>query len=86
MKTINADPAQFFETGGWTFLEVGDDDSPEHGDGDTDEEARVVDREYKPPSEVTSSEDDEEHEESDCSHESTDSGPRNAIDLFVYLL
>lgn len=75
MKTITDDPKEFFETGGWTFLDPDSDSEHEGGADDESEE----DEAYEPTdleSEDESDEDSENYSEAteDDSDEEDDDG------------
>lgn len=83
MKTITDDPKEFFETGGWTFLDP-QSDSEVEGEGDESEE----DDEYKVSDDNISDEssDDEEYdsEASDDESEDEDDDDGNVILVNVF--
>lgn len=67
MKTITDDPQNFFETGGWTFLdpESGSDEEGEDGESEEDEQ-------YMPSDMDSDEESDEDSEYSEASEDDDD--------------
>ena len=79
MKTINDNPEDFFENGGWSFLEPNSDD-----EDDEDEDTDNDDQEFKPESDsADGSEDDEydeEYDSGDVESENNDSDAEEELD------
>lgn len=68
MKTITDDPKEFFETGGWTFL---DPESGSEGEGAEDDESEE-DEVYEPSDLESDEESDEDSEYSEASEDESD--------------
>lgn len=68
MKTITDDPKEFFETGGWTFL---DPESGDEGEANDDEESEE-DEAYEPTDIESEEESDDDSEYSEASEDDSD--------------
>lgn len=67
MKTITDDPKEFFETGGWSFLEP--ESGSENGDDDDESEEDEV---YQPSNSESEEESDDGSEYSEATEDSDD--------------
>lgn len=79
MKTITDDPKDFFETGGWSFL---DPESASEAEGDDDESEE--DEVYEPTDMDSEEESDEDSEYSEASEDETeedDDGKHNTVHI-----